>query len=261
MVLKLYCDLLSQPCRSILIFMKLNKIPFENVRIDLGAGKQFSKEFSAVNPFCKVPVLADGDLVLKESMSIFRYLAATQPIPDHWYPVSDPVRSAVVEEYLHWQHFNTRANGAGIFLSSFIIPTQTKRPPNFKSVHKYVKQFYETCSDLEEVFLKNGNYIGNRDEISVADLAACAELWQPLGAGFEIEDRFPVLSAYMERIRSETQPEFDEAHKIIWTVKKKFADSIQEGYRSYVSTLPPEEKEVKISTSQDKKERAFVFQK
>ena len=39
MVLKVYVDLLSEPCRSVIIFLKHTEIPYEVVTVDLINGK------------------------------------------------------------------------------------------------------------------------------------------------------------------------------------------------------------------------------
>lgn len=41
------------------------------------------------------------------SVAILRYLAKSRKVPDHWYP-SDLKQQARVDEYLEWQHTNTR---------------------------------------------------------------------------------------------------------------------------------------------------------
>src|SRR5260370_10355241 len=46
----------------------------ELIPVDLSKGAQKQPEFLAVNPFGRVPVLADGDLTLAESHAILAYL-------------------------------------------------------------------------------------------------------------------------------------------------------------------------------------------
>lgn len=41
------------------------------------------------------------------SIAIIRYLAKEKNIPDKWYP-KDSKKQARVDEYLEWQHNNTR---------------------------------------------------------------------------------------------------------------------------------------------------------
>ena len=57
---------------------------------------------------------------------LFRYLAREKNIADHWYP-SDSKAQARVDEYLEWQHLNTRMMCAGYFIQKFLIPAQTKK--------------------------------------------------------------------------------------------------------------------------------------
>src|SRR6516225_2933405 len=46
----------------------------EIVPVDLAKGEQRKPEFLALNPFGRVPVLVDGDLVLSEAQAILGYL-------------------------------------------------------------------------------------------------------------------------------------------------------------------------------------------
>ena len=41
------------------------------------------------------------------SVAILRYLARDRKVAEHWYP-SDLKKQAKVDEYLEWQHLNTR---------------------------------------------------------------------------------------------------------------------------------------------------------
>jgi glutathione S-transferase len=37
-----------------------------------------------------------------------RYLTNVNDVADHWYPKKEPLAQAKIEEYLSWQHSNTR---------------------------------------------------------------------------------------------------------------------------------------------------------
>lgn len=43
------------------------------------------------------------------SVAILRYLCREKNVPDHWYP-KDSKQQAKVDEYLEWQHLDTRLN-------------------------------------------------------------------------------------------------------------------------------------------------------
>lgn len=66
MVLELYLDLLSQPCRAIYIFAKKNNIPFQMHTVELRKGEHLSDAFARVNPMKKVPAMKDGGFTLCE---------------------------------------------------------------------------------------------------------------------------------------------------------------------------------------------------
>ena len=49
------------------------------------------------------------------SVAILKYLADKYNCPDHWYP-KDLAKRAKVDEYMSWQHINTRMNCAKVFV-------------------------------------------------------------------------------------------------------------------------------------------------
>ncbi|XP_025032668.1 uncharacterized protein LOC103050281 isoform X2 [Python bivittatus] len=113
MVLELYLDLLSQPCRAVYIFAKKNNIPFMLKAIEMLKGQQFSEEFNKVNILRKVPVLKDGDFILEESTAILLYLTRKYNTSSYWYP-PDMKKRARVDEYLAWESSTIRASASKI---------------------------------------------------------------------------------------------------------------------------------------------------
>lgn len=73
-MLKLY-DFKSSPnCQRVKVVLEEKKIPYETVNVDLRAGAQKTPDYLKVNPYGKVPAIADGDTVLYESCIINEYL-------------------------------------------------------------------------------------------------------------------------------------------------------------------------------------------
>lgn len=54
-------------------------LEYDSVTVDLMKGEQFSSDFLAVNPYGKVPVLVDDDVVITESAAICTWLAEKYP--------------------------------------------------------------------------------------------------------------------------------------------------------------------------------------
>jgi glutathione S-transferase len=76
-------------------------IPFERVDIGGPFGGNQDPEYLALNPNGLVPTVQDGELVLWESNTICRYLAATRQ-GERLYPAA-PAGRALVERWMDWQ--------------------------------------------------------------------------------------------------------------------------------------------------------------
>lgn len=103
-MVKIYGDTLQPMVRAVHDFLKINKIEFEEVSIDvvdLINGKPVDEHYLEICPGRTVPCMEDGDLVLSESVAILCYLAAENGLEDPWYP-SDVFARARVDRVLHW---------------------------------------------------------------------------------------------------------------------------------------------------------------
>ncbi|XP_058444854.1 glutathione S-transferase theta-1-like [Malaya genurostris] len=216
-MLRYYYDLLSQPSRALYIFLEKTKIPYERCLVNLGKAEHLTDEFKAINRFQKVPCIVDKDLHLAESVAIIRYLAREYKFPDHWYP-ADSRKRARVDEYLEWQHHNTRATGATYFQYLWLRPKLMGSKVDPKRAEQFKTQL-ETCLDfIEQEYLGTGSKFLVGDEISVADLLAACEIEQPKMAGFDPCAGRPNLTAWMDRVRKATNPYYDEAHKLVYKI-------------------------------------------
>lgn len=80
-MIKLY-DFKSSPnCQRVKIVLAEKDLSYEIVPIDLRAQEQKTPDYLKLNPYGKVPVLADGDTVLYESCIINEYLEEKYPNP------------------------------------------------------------------------------------------------------------------------------------------------------------------------------------
>ncbi|XP_075754064.1 glutathione S-transferase theta-1-like [Pelodiscus sinensis] len=218
MVVELFLDLLSQPCRALFIFAKKNNIPFEFKHVELIKGQHLSEEFGKVNVLKKVPALKDGTFTLAESIAILLYLSRKFNTPDHWYP-SDLRKRARVDEYLSWQHTAIREKGCRIFFTKVLMPLAVGQPFSPDKLEEAVKEMNFTLVQFEEKFLQDKPFIVG-SEISLADLVAIVELMQPVASGCDIFADRPKLAAWRSRVEEAVGKElFQEAHKQVLNAK------------------------------------------
>lgn len=97
-MMKLYDLELSGNCYKARLLAALLDIPIEIVPVDFLGGEHKSPEFLKLNAFGEIPVLADGDLILRDSHAILVYLARKAGA-EAWLP-SEPADMATVVQWL-----------------------------------------------------------------------------------------------------------------------------------------------------------------
>lgn len=209
------------------MFFRVAKIPHEVVVLSFMKGEHKSEKITKLNPFGILPFVEHDGVVLRESMAILRYVTKVFDVPDHWYP-KDLMGEQKVNEYLHWQHLTTRLSCAMYFQNKILLPCINEKPINKEELEKFWTRMNKTLDEIEQIWLDNGkkNYIAGGDKISVADIVAVCELEQPLMAGFDVRTNRPVLTAYMERIRLELNPHYDDVHQKVYQVRDAFKGEI-----------------------------------
>ena len=82
-----------------LVMWAIHELGIANRRLDYGHGYSSTKarEFLAMNPMGRIPVLVDGPVCMFESAAILRYLGATYGDTRFW-PV-DPARRALLDAW------------------------------------------------------------------------------------------------------------------------------------------------------------------
>ena len=72
--LKLYSYWRSSACYRVRIALNLKGLPYEQAHVHLANSEQHGAEFDALNPQRLVPVLIDGERVIRQSQTIIEYL-------------------------------------------------------------------------------------------------------------------------------------------------------------------------------------------
>ncbi|XP_035665215.1 glutathione S-transferase theta-1-like [Branchiostoma floridae] len=216
-MLTFYYDIMSQPSRAIFQFLKANNIVYKDHPVAIRKGEHKSDWYMKINPMGKVPAINDNGFILTESVAILKYLAVRYVVPDHWYP-SDPQQRARVDEYMAWQHMNTRFNSAGLFWKEVMIPQMTGKPLDKATLNKAVSELNNTLDMLQTMFLKNQQFLCG-DNITIADLLAVNELIQCLSSGRDVTQGRPKLQAWMNRVREKLHPHFDNSVGMIYKLR------------------------------------------
>lgn len=148
-------------------------LPYEFVSLDLKQGEHRQAPFLAINPFGKVPAIADGDFCLWESGAILFYLAEKAgKLPSS---VGD---RAVVNQWILFAN-STLANGL------FLETVREKEMPRL-------------LTGLEQQLTQSPFLLGS--EFGVVDVAVGSILaYVPIMLKLNFDD-YPAVAAYVKRL-------------------------------------------------------------
>ncbi|HMB76021.1 MAG TPA: glutathione S-transferase family protein [Kiloniellaceae bacterium] len=152
-------------------------------------GRQFGNtgtdDYLSMNPTGKVPTLVDGDLVVWESNSILRYLAAKTDSP--LYP-ADPAARSRIERWMDWllASLNTP------YVSAF------KATKGGEAVPPAVAKEIADGLALLEAQLADGDFVAG-DALSLADIALAPIVGRCLGFGLDLPE-LPAVKAWQARL-------------------------------------------------------------
>ena len=208
-VLKLYHNPLSTNSRRVWIALLEKEIEFELVALKLN-GDQFQPDFLAISPFHHVPVLADGDFHVIETLAILDYLEAKYPAPA-LLPEDEGERAIVRMVQM------VTVNELASAMSPLVRQTfgGEADPQQLEKAQQQVA----TVLGFFEGLLGDKTFLGSNDGVSLADVVAGVSVpWLPeLGVSL---DEYPKLQAWCDRLNSrdswqktQASPELVEAFK------------------------------------------------
>ena len=158
--------------------------------------------FLALNPHGRVPVLADGDVVVWESHAILRYLAATYG-PGFLWSESPATRSGV-DRWMDWSQATLQPDFMQLFWGFFRTPEEQRDPVGIQAA-------LDACDRhmrLLDSHLESQPFLAG-SEFSMADVpaGACLYRYLEMGAGVRrhphLDDWYALLSerpAYREHV-------------------------------------------------------------
>ncbi|MBM5571136.1 MULTISPECIES: glutathione S-transferase family protein [Deefgea] len=100
-MIQLYEFAASGNCHKVRMMLSLLDIPYQSIMVNGATREHKSADYLAMNPLGQVPVLVDGDVVLRDSQAILVYLARQYGAEqaDFWLP-NEPANLAQVVAWL-----------------------------------------------------------------------------------------------------------------------------------------------------------------
>ncbi|MGH1347702.1 MAG: glutathione S-transferase family protein [Nannocystales bacterium] len=194
--MKLYESPISGHAHRARAFLLLLGVPFESVVVDLLNGEHRGPEFLAINPLGQIPVLVDGDTVVRDSTAILVYLALSHDPERTWLP-QDPGLAAQVQS---WLSISSRELWAG--------PSSARLVKLFgaKIDHERALSTADTVlGSLFEPHLADQKWlVGSRP--TIADVACYSYIRVAPEGGVSLEP-YPNVRAWLDRL--EALPGFD----------------------------------------------------
>ena len=169
-------------------------IPFE--REDWGRGYQPTSDpsFLEVNPIGLVPAVIDGDVVLRESNTIVRYLATKHGRSD-LYPI-EPAARANVEQWMDWANYETSISLRGAFLGGML-----NEPPwnNPWFIAQGRRQITKELGQLDQHLAITGSAHIAGDPFTIADIPIGLVVNRWFCLNFE-RPEYKAVAAYYDRL-------------------------------------------------------------
>ena len=180
-------------CQKVRVVLAEKEMEFERVHVDLRVGEQRTPEFLKMNPYGKVPVLVDDDLVVYDSTIINEYLEDEYPAPS-LLPEDSAGRARVrmLEDYCD----NSFLPVAGLVLAELAKPEAER---DAERLQRYQAEIGRGLGRLETHFDGKDFLVG---EFSLADIAFVPRVLILPQMGVEIDPRLRQVAAWIDRLRA-----------------------------------------------------------
>jgi len=187
-MIKLYDYPLSGHAHRARLLLSLLDVPYENIETDLAGGQHKSREFLAMNLFGEVPVLVDGDVVIRDSNAILVYIA--NRFGPKWNPQS-PAEAAQVQAWLTTASKEiTGGPGAARLVKLFNAPLD----------HAQLVVQSHALLRLIDRYLENREWLA-LDVPTIADVSAYSYVATAPEGDVSLED-YPNVRAWLARIEA-----------------------------------------------------------
>jgi glutathione S-transferase len=172
------------------------ELGLEFVREDWGRGFRPTSdpEFRKLNPIGLVPAVLDGDVILRESNTIVRYLVSKYAAASSLYP-ADLVARARAEQWMDWANYETSISLRGAFLGGMLNEPPWNHP---WFVERGRIQITAEVGQLDEHIERHGPYVAG-EAFTVGDIPVGLVVNRWFHLDFK-RPRYEAVEAYYETL-------------------------------------------------------------
>jgi len=190
-MIELYEFALSGNCHKVRLMLSLLDLEYQSVAVNGTEQEQKSDRFLAMNPFGQVPVLKDGDTIIRDSQAILVYLAR-QYGDERWLPPE----AAALAQVTAWL---------------FTAANEVAHGPNVLRLHhkfgralnvEEAQQITTGLLDILQNRLEHHLWLAT-DNITIADIAVYPYIALAPEGGVDM-DLYPAVIDWLARIQSLT---------------------------------------------------------
>jgi glutathione S-transferase len=174
--MQLFARRTSSNCQKVLWFLGELGSEYELVPTGGDAGGLDAPAYRALNPNGRVPTLVDGGVVIWESHSILRYLAARYAPARFW--SDDPAERSCFERWMDWSQAQLDASFMSLFWGYWRTP-EADRDESQNRLHRARCRHYMTV--LDAALVERRYLLG--DDLSLADVPAGALMYRYANLG------------------------------------------------------------------------------
>jgi len=167
-MLKIYGTPISSPTNKVAMCANALGLDYEYITINLLEGEHRSKEFLALHPAGKVPVMDDDGFVLFESDPMMKYLCMKHH--SDLYP-QEIKQQVIVDQWCAFVSIHIGMAMTRVFYNRIVAPTVNSEVDenSLKTGLRFLKRFLKVCDKQ----LTTNKYLAG-DKFSIADICLLA---------------------------------------------------------------------------------------
>jgi len=190
---KLHDYILSGSCYKVRLMLSILGLDYEKVPVDFYPGRDHKKpDFLALNPLGQLPVLEDGELILRDAQSILLYLAAKYDDTNTWFPDDAATRGRVAM----WTAF---AGGEIMAASAARLHDVLNYPLDVEAARRQAHAAFLILDDhLAEQEIKGYDWLAGAAP-TIADIACFPYVALSEDGGIP-RDEYPAIERWLHRV-------------------------------------------------------------